>query len=411
MSWSVSLPEHGELRLRLTPEQAETLRGCRLRVAVEKQAVGLYSLKAGRWVGTEAVGDLILRVVPKLPADRLLHILAAGGVRLTLGPAGALGAAGETVGVLQRLYAAALRRALSWGLLRDYRGRTADLDAVRGRLDLESLVTRRFGVFPPIPCEFDEHTHDIEGNRRLRAAAWLLSRVPGDSGAASELGAQARDLGGLVAPSVYRGPREPLHVGSLADRQLGRGAEDYRTALRLAELALTHGRLSFDGTTVSSPSFAVNMDKAFERFVSTALRTALGVPVGSWLEEPTRHLDRQRTVRLRPDIVWKERGGVRLVVDAKWKATEGALSADLRQVALYCQALGASRAVLVYGDVARPRHIEVVRSNVVIRVVSLSLEGPVVELDARIARLAGELRSFSAPGPRADLRGTNAAAP
>ena len=399
MHRSISFPEHGSLDVRLSAVEAEAVRESRLRLEVTKLGQSTYRLKAGRWVGTEVVQGLLLQVVPKLPADRLLHILAMGDVPIDLGPSGALGAAGETVGVLQRLFSSALRRALSRGLLRDYQERVDELDAVRGTIDFEDLATRRFGIFPPVPCRFDEHTHDIEPNRRLRAAAWLLSQIPGDPSAARALGAQARDLAGVVSVARFSGALIPCDLGALPQRQLGAGAADYLAALRLAELALRHARPSFKGSDVAAPSFVVNMDKAFELFLSRGLQRELGIRARWWRDQAQAWLDEERTVKLLPDIVWREGRSTRLVIDAKWKQTPKALSADIRQVVLYCHALGADRGAIVYGDVGAGRDLKIVRSGVRIRTVSLPLSGSVIELQRSVRALAEELREFSRRSP------------
>src|SRR4051812_21521296 len=74
-------------------------------------------------------------------------------------------------------FVAAVRKATIRGVLRGYQERADALMTIRGRIDFDTLIKRRFGVVPPIDCRFDEYTADIELNRLLFAASNRLLRL------------------------------------------------------------------------------------------------------------------------------------------------------------------------------------------------------------------------------------------
>lgn len=93
------------------------------------------------------------------------------------------------------------------------------------------------------------------------------------------------------------------------------------------------------------------MNKVFENFVSTALTDALA-PFGGAvrLQYSGRHLDRERALRLIPDITWWHHGRVRAIIDAKYKRLADARfpNADAYQMLAYCTGFALPQGYLIY---------------------------------------------------------------
>lgn len=269
-----------------------------------------------------------------------------------------------------------------------YEPRSDRLYAVRGRIDAKALVLERFGVFPPIDCTFEEHTPDIEVNRRLLAAALLLARHDRGSPAATHLVSLAARMND-VSEIAYT----PANLRPLA---LDRRFDGVRTALTLAEIVLRHASIELARGATASLGFLVDMDRVFEDVVVEGLRAFLA-PHVRWSRQPGgMHLDEGSRVIIRPDAIARRRGDDRplLVVDAKYKATAGAKNQDLYQLVAYSHALGASSAALVYATV-QPERLRIRGGGPDVELHHLDLDCEPDELRARLASLAERLRALA----------------
>ena len=97
--------------------------------------------------------------------------------------------------------------------------------------------------------------------------------------------------------------------------------EHYKPALRLARLVLENLTLQDAIGETQASSFMVDMNHLFERFVTERLRRALR---GS-LDVKDQHgdkLDKERTVAIRPDLVFNSQGSAKFVADVKYKLTD-----------------------------------------------------------------------------------------
>ena len=291
---------------------------------------------------------------------------------------------------MQALYAAALEEASCRGLVWDYREHADALVSPRGRIDARALVLRRFGVLPPLDCTFDDYTADTEPNRRLLAAAALLTRGSLGLTRAGELLRRAMQRFQDVS-------RDTVVAPSSQARPLGRRWERFRVSLSLADVVLAGASLELEHGRVDSIGFLVNMNECFERFVAKSLRRALNLDEQRWMRHPRGlHLDAGAMLPLVPDMVWYDaEGKALLVVDAKYqRASRGGLD-DVVQVMSYCLALGLTRGVLVYGEAERGRHV-IPRPGIEVYVERLSPDGTVEEIEARVKVLAEGLRWLAA---------------
>jgi 5-methylcytosine-specific restriction enzyme subunit McrC len=183
---------------------------------------------------------------------------------------------------------------------------------------------------------------------------------------------------------------EVRYSRALPSLELDRRWAPFRAALTIAEIVLRHGSVELADGATASLGFLVDMDRLFEDVVIEGVREFVGRE-GRWVRHPSDlHLDVDDRVPIFPDAVWYRSGRAPLVVDAKYKATLGAKRVDLYQVAAYCQAIGAERAVVVYADV-QPGTVRVRRGGPSIELVQLDLDCDLDVLRERLRSLAERL--------------------
>ena len=106
----------------------------------------------------------------------------------------------------------------------------------------------------------------------------------------------------------------------------------------------------------------LDMARVFEQFLTVALGWALAPWGGRVVGQPTYHLDAEREIIARPDVVWHAQPGSppSAVFDAKYKFEKpsGYPNADAYQMLAYCLRLGLTEGHLVYaqGETEPGRH-------------------------------------------------------
>ncbi len=148
-------------------------------------ADGRLVLNPGGVVGVGEVGERRITVQPKIGVGRLMFLLgySLDSVRWQE-EFPEVADAPDLLEAIVPAFVAAVRRATARGVLRGYQERNEDLSTIRGRIDFDQLIKKRYGIFPPIDCRFDDYTADVEMNRLLLAATDRLLALPG-LGAAS----------------------------------------------------------------------------------------------------------------------------------------------------------------------------------------------------------------------------------
>lgn len=113
-----------------------------------------------------------------------------------------------------------------------------------------------------------------------------------------------------------------------------------------------------------------------------------------------RYLDKERTLKLIPDITWWQGGQCAGVLDAKYKrvADKRFPNGDAYQMLAYATGLGLSRGTLVYarseGESHRSHCIR--NASKVIAVRALDVEAEPGELLTQVDKLAGEVAALEA---------------
>lgn len=324
-------------------------------------------LQAQQMVGVLAAPRVTLEILPKIDtlddADarhNLIHMLAQVlDLKVLSGAMTDLSwQRHDLLEILISLFCNQLFDAVRRGLARQYVGETADLTALRGRLD----VQRQFTVLTVSPqklaCRYQELSPNIALNQIMKAAVRRLLHIavaPENQRRLSELAFAFVDV-------------DTPHSDQLPwDRVvLDRTNLAWGSLLNFARLILGQ---HFQTTTIGEErgfSLIFEMNTLFEEYIGRMMRRAL---VGSGrdvrLQGPQDHAlsesDGTPRFATRPDIVVSRDRVPELIVDTKWKRLTGAMEdprrgvgqADVYQMMAYSRIYGCNRLMLLY-----PHHNE-----------------------------------------------------
>lgn len=381
---------------RLSTEQARALIRSNLVEVRPDGSSGLWQVRSRGYVGVARVGDVEVRIAPKLAVDRLLFLVgyATSGrhwrpEEVPYAPADGL------VPVLAEALWRQVDQALRQGLLQGYRVVDDSSPVLRGRLREVAQMHRHQGQPWPLEVSYDEFTVDIPENRILRTACERMLRVPRVDPAVR---LRLRRLAHRLADA------EALPAGAPVPRwRPHRLNARYQPALRLAELVLRATSIEYGEGGVAVHGLLLDMPKVFQDFLTTALREALEPTYGGRVRrEPDNALDVAGRVVMKPDIVWYRGGQPAAVADAKYKVES--VTADLYQLLAYCTTLPLPRGHLVYAagttSAAAPEPRVYVVRNAGVEIVchALDLAAPPAGVLARVRALADRL-AWDADGP------------
>jgi 5-methylcytosine-specific restriction enzyme subunit McrC len=393
----VELDELGpRAELPLTLEQGRALADSGVVTAVPSAyRPGAWQVGPAGKVGAARIGDIEIRIKPKVEIGRLLFLLGYACHGATWQPDTVpVAEVADLVAVVAQALWRQAERAIHQGLLPGYVLVEESAQVLRGRLREGEQLHRHHGLPLPLEIRHDEFTTDIAENRILRTACERMLAVPRvDAESQRMLRRLLRDFSDVT----------PLSRGDpVPEWQPSRLNARYHAALRLAELVLRATSVEHEPGGIAINGFLLDMPRLFEDFITTALREALVTTYGGRVQGQERsYLDEAGQVILRPDIVWKIRGSAVAVIDAKYKAEKpaGYPNADLYQLLAYCTVLGLPIGHLVYakGNEEPARHI-VRRSGVEIfgHAVDLSLTP-----DGLISRIQDLARTIAATRPPA----------
>ena len=261
------------------------------------------------------------------------------------------------------------------GLYRAYIPQSDGLPFVRGRMDVARMQMSRNPVHTgQIPCDFYEHTLDVEDNQILTWTlhtiawrGWLSERV------APTVRAAYRALAGGVSLI-------PIKSQPLVRHPYTRLNQDYRGLHALCRFFLDHsGPQHVMGNRIMIP-FLVDMARLFEMFVAEWLRKHLP---GAYVLRAQERVEMGTSGDLyaRVDLVLYEREGGRVlaVLDTKYKTPEHPAPEDVFQVAGYADLKGCGDAYLVYPTPLK-RPLDVRIGDVRVRGLVFGLEGDLEQL-------------------------------
>ncbi len=351
---------------------------------------GLFDLTPSSWVGAFRIDELTIEIRPKLPIERVLFLISyALDPGLWRHEALAFEEAPSLHEAVIPSFFHHVQTALRRGLLQGYRTEESAQLTVRGRIRFDDQIRRRFGIAPPVEVRYDEFTEDIAINRLIKAAIHRLSRLPIRSASARQ-SLRAFD-GALRSVSLVE-----FDCRALPRVQWTRLNSHYRPAVTLAQLLLRGYVFESRPGDVPGSGFSVDMNQIFEDFVVVALREALGVS-SNVLRQGDRslRLDRQRRVRLEPDLTWWIGNRCTFVGDVKYKRIKaaGVLHPDLYQLLAYTVATDLPTGLLIYaaGEAESASH-EVVHVSKRLNVVTLDLAGSIDDVLGQIQAVAARIR-------------------
>lgn len=345
--------DYDGVRVVCSPEVATELAAFRL-VDVEP-AGGRFLLRPRGRVGAVRVGDLQVEVLPKARVGiaSVFFLLGYASNPGFVSPDIEVEREGDFFNVIAEAFARQAERALAGGVYRDYVSVDESAGTVRGRIRMGDQVRHHFGSMYPVEITYDDFSPDIVENRLLLAATRRLMALP-------RLGPDLKArLKALEVP--MDGVAEIDRGSAIPTWRPHRLNERYHRALQLADLIVRHQSFRSGAGGVTAAGFVVDMAKAFEDFVSEALREALvGLP-GTLRTQRRTELDEQGRgvipVRMYPDVVHEVAGVPVIIADAKYKAASPSgdyANADKYQMLAYCTALDVNRAWLVYAQGGSP---------------------------------------------------------
>ncbi|GLY85974.1 McrC family protein [Actinoallomurus iriomotensis] len=379
----------------LADEQAARLTASELVQIKLGDRRGLWRVRDNGRVGAVKLGDVELRIAPKIAIPRLFFLLGYAERQIFWRDQELdAGAHPDLLPAVAHAFARQVDRALCQGVLHGYRKIEESAPVIRGRIREADQIRHRYGMSLPVEIRYDDFTVDIAENRLLLAAVRRLLQLQDVTGhTRTDLRRLLLRLDGV----------EPLTPGrSLPNWTPSRLNARYHSALRLAELVLRGGSYELDdGTNVRVDGLLLQMWRIFEDFVTTALTKAL-ISYGGRCrtQDSSRHLDHDRRIQLLPDLVYyrldfdgDEKPAA--VIDAKYKVdkTAGGHNPDIYQMLAYCTRFRLNRGHLVYAKGETEPRVHRVAGGSDIKIVQqgLDLACPPAMLLQQVASLAEQI--------------------
>ena len=361
---------------------------------------GIYRLNPGNTVGAIQLNEMRFELRPKLEVRRLMFLL---GYAMNPDHWRTQGFDFEEDQDLFEAivpgFAFQVEEALRRGVQHAYRAEEAALQTVRGRIRFNDHLRSRFGLIPPIECQFDEFTDDIEVNRLLKAAIARLGAIRLRSEGSRH---RLRTLWPHFA-NVSLVAYEPRNVPEV---RYDRRTVHLRGAVELARRILSTRSIDSRSGDVTGAAFLLNLASVFEDFVVISLRESLGASEHSFPQQArgkSLYLDEGAKLRLKPDLSWWNAEQCRFVGDVKYKKTRGIAGAahpDVYQLLAYATATARRRGLLVYAVGEEPSGIHQIRgAGKEIAVRALDLDVSPEEVLAQIDELAEIVRSQASDPP------------
>jgi 5-methylcytosine-specific restriction enzyme subunit McrC len=227
------------------------------------------------------------------------------------------------------------------GFYRTYVPEADDLSFLKGRLNIRQTIQRPWQV--KLPCDYQEHTADIEENQIL---CWTLSRIA-QSGMCTE----------RVLPTVRRAYHAlrgmastmPFKACSCIGRLYNRLNDDYQPLHALCRFFLEHSGPGHEFGDRKMLPFLVNMERLYELFVAEWLKSHLPPSLMLKVQEKVDIGEKQK-ISFKIDLVLYDgsSGAPICVLDTKYKTKEQPIPEDVTQVTAYAEMKGCTEAILVY---------------------------------------------------------------
>lgn len=358
-----------------------------------------WRITAGYVVGAVRVGELTVRVRPKVGTLQVLRLLArAYGVRGLILDDSSVGidVDDDLTAALAVLFAQEASSALALGPLRGYRTEDQSLSVVRGRIRLRDQELRRFGQVVPIEVTVDEWTTDTDENRLIRAAARRLMTLPAvPAHAMAGLQRLDRLLADVTLP--VPGAILPRWTATRLNVRLHR-------LLGLADVVLQNSTLEHRPGAVVASGFVVRMEWLFETLIARLLAEKDGTL--RTLAQSTYQLDDLGLLTIKPDLVLVDGATAVAVGDTKYKilGPDGKVpTPDAYQMVTYCRRLGLATGHLIYAggvdanEAAIPKRLDVINAGVTIVLHRVDLAQSIGAIEGDAGRVRRALAAERVP--------------
>lgn len=247
---------------------------------------------------------------------------------------------------LAKILAARLLDRAREGLFKTYREEFDELSYVRGSIDIS--VLSRIPVKTRVPCNFEDHTVDLEENQII---AWTLHTILRSGICTNWSIPLLRKADGVMRHSVAL---QPFDGFDCVGRTYNRLNSDYEVMHKLCRFFLENtGPTQNLGDRTMVP-FLVDMSRLFELFVARWLRQNLSSRYRLGMQVPFA-IGEKGALRMVMDLVLYHQNTKSpiFILDTKYKAHSVVSNDDYNQVVAYADAVGCDSAILIY-----PRKLE-----------------------------------------------------
>lgn len=317
-------------------------------IDVRRGLSGVYEVTFREVIGVVQLGQVRIRVVPKIPWAHFFYIASRSEFSARLSTDISTVEPGfEFIAVLCRWFVSSAEQLVRLGLRYGYRETTQETAEVRGRLlPLETAAELLKGR-PVASCIFDEMSLDTPLNRIVRAACERVSRL---SEIADDTRRRARRL-------VYRmdgiGRLDACDLRSKTDRL----SRNYNRPVSLARLILGTCGISVSDGSAQGSSFLLRTPE----IVEDGLRSIIAEGLPQIQVTKRRQMLGDSGISMNPDIVFGDRLAI---ADVKYKYFGRDWNRnDLNQVVAFATAFDSQRCIL-FGFVSE----NVVPKSVVVQV-------------------------------------------
>lgn len=335
------LPENSqELLLLQEPSHADVLKNSGL---FDVLTVGTQHVlrPALNRVGIVAVGGTRYEVTPKLPVSQLFYLMSYSAKDPFLNESYSSDEK-DLWNLIAKVFLSYTHRAVGRGLLYDYVSVDDALPLVKGSIRVGDQMARRPLVPIPLEVTYDDYSPNILENKILKSALARVLMMPGLAPGIRQ-GLRALEVVFDEVDALPRGARVP-------EWQENRRNKSYRPALKLATMILNNMSPG-EGTGKNSMlSFVVNLPGIFEDFLEATLQKALAAHQVKVTAQNSEYLDKEKRIKIRPDLIFQGDASVRAIADAKYKmgdTDKSAANADIYQMITYCKYFGLDEGHLI----------------------------------------------------------------
>ena len=386
----------------LSAGEANALNALGIAAVTPRIGDGLFDVAAGTKIGAVTVGDRQVVVRPKITdINRLIFMLGyARNPQIWRDDPIGVESNDDLLPAIAEAFVRIAGRAVERGLLHGYRTVSEALPVLRGRMRAGEQMSRRFGFPVPISVEYDDFTVDIAENQLLAMATLRLLKVPRIS-VSARLGLQRLRHTLMEATVPLRGTPKPRWQPSRLNAR-------YQGALQLAEVVISAESFENLLGDLRVTGLLFDMCVIFEDFVTVAMSESFNRFGWQCESQAPLHLDDQRSVRMRADLLCRKGREPVAVIDAKYKAEKpaGFPNADLYQMLAYCTVLGLAEGHLIYAKGNEEGRVHTVRNaGITIHCKALDLGLKPAALLKRVDQLAKSIVLANASSMPAVVRG------